>query len=268
MPLPMSWIWRGSEFQPGGHLPPTDRGFRYGMSVFETVLLGTRGPVFLGAHLEKLRESCARCGFEAALPSQPAIEALLEAIALTGVARLYVTAGDGPVNAPAGNCRIVLLVEPRAGVSAADYERGYGLAIAPEPHLPLLGGIKTGNYWANLLALQNATRRSQQEALLFNTDGELISACMGNVFVVKNRKLFTPPAGSGARAGVVREWVLQRRRADERPLSQPDVREADEVFVTNSWVGIMPAASIDDRPLPSRSVALALLAEYQAALSA
>ena len=135
------------------------------------------------------------------------------------------------------------------------------LGIHPEPLLPILGGLKTGNYWANVAALQAARTAGCNEALLFNPQGELISGCMANIFVVLEGTVLTPPAASGARAGVVREWVMERCKVVERTLSLTDLLHATECFLTNSWVGVKPVAMLDGRPL-EMTLAGALRSEF------
>jgi 4-amino-4-deoxychorismate lyase len=61
---------------------------------------------------------------------------------------------------------------------------------------------------------------------------------------------------------VVREWVMGRVEVAETLLMRAEVEAADELFLTNSWLGIMPAASVDERSLGERKVSRRLLEEY------
>jgi 4-amino-4-deoxychorismate lyase len=95
------------------------------------------------------------------------------------------------------------------------------------------------------------------------TPTELVSACCANVFVVHDDRIATPPRSSGARAGVIREWVIARRKVEERRLRREDVVNADEIFLTNSWLGVMPVATVEGRPLGHRSIGPKLAAELE-----
>jgi branched-subunit amino acid aminotransferase/4-amino-4-deoxychorismate lyase len=190
------------------------------------------------------------------------VETLLSEAAPDGFARVYLTAGDGTACAAADCCRLFVFVEPRPPVAPEIYARGYDLAFAPETCRPLFGGLKTANYWANLDALNRA--RPADEALLFNEAGGLISACMANVFIVRDGKIRTPALSCGARAGIVRDWVLQRRPVEERVMGRDDLECADEIFLTSSWIGVMPVASLEGRALPALAAAArSLRAEYE-----
>jgi branched-subunit amino acid aminotransferase/4-amino-4-deoxychorismate lyase len=61
----------------------------------------------------------------------------------------------------------------------------------------------------------------------------------------------------------MREWVMERVEAAEALLTRSDVAGADEVFLTSSWLGIMPAASIEGRTLGERKVSGRLLEAYR-----
>ncbi|MFM8764696.1 MAG: hypothetical protein ACKOEZ_07670, partial [Spartobacteria bacterium] len=68
----MTWKLKKSVWKPEESLPLADRGFRYGMSVFETITVVAGRPLLLGKHLERLRRAAGTCGFE--LPQLPDID--------------------------------------------------------------------------------------------------------------------------------------------------------------------------------------------------
>jgi len=248
------WCWQGNAFAACRDVPLTDRGFRYGMSIFESFPVEEGAATHLGAHLERLRKACEIHRWTCHEEALAQIDPQLRQLRTTGWARLYVTAGDGAPTDPNTGGRTFLFVEPRARTPADKYH----LAIAEETCHPLFGGMKSANYWANLHQLQRARERDADEALLFNERAELVSACCANVFLVQNGMVRTPGLECGARDGVIRERVLARIRVEETSLFVHDVRAAEEIFVTNSWIGVMPAASVERRSLASQEVARSL----------
>lgn len=258
----VAWIWSEEGFVPCEAVPVGDRGFRYGMSVFESLPVRKNAPLFLLPHYERLRHACAQTGFVASLPRLEDFESLLRGISFDAFARIYVTAGDGDVSAREPDGRVLVFAEPRSAREQYGDET-YKLAAHSHPTVPLLGGLKTGNYWANLIALQNARQRGCDESLLFNTDGELISACMANVFVMLEGKIKTPAASTGARAGVIREWVMRKRPVSQGRITMDDLGHAGEIFLTSSWLGVMPVTALEGRDLPSFGTAEQLRVEYE-----
>jgi 4-amino-4-deoxychorismate lyase len=95
----------------------------------------------------------------------------------------------------------------------------------------------------------------------------LISACMANVFVVHRTTVRTPALPCGARDGVIREWVSRETRVKQGSLFVQDLQTADEVFLTNSWLGLRSVGRIGDHDLPSRAVCERLAIAYDQATS-
>ncbi len=194
-------------------------------------------------------------------------EKLLRGISFDGFARIYVTAGDGDVSTHATAMAVCLCLPSRAFCAKSTRMMAYKLARHREPHAPILGGLKTANYWANLIALQKARQRGCDESLLFNNGGELISASMANVFIVQGGKIKTPAATSGARTGVLREWVMRKRPVGQGRITEDDLGQVDEIFLTSSWLGVMPVTALEGRDLPSHEVAAQLRVEYEREIS-
>jgi len=242
-------LWNGADFVPCAGVPFTDRGFRYGMSLFESLAVRSGGVEFLDAHLARLEEACRRCGWPVCSAALARAGEWLRALCGPAFARIYVTAGDG---SPAGSVvtpRVFLFAEPRSMAAEQECCRA---VCRPVPHLPVFAGFKTGNYWANLEAVAWARNSGVDEALLFNPEGNLISACMANVFVLRNGQWVTPDPASGARAGVAREWVLRKSslgRVTQQALNRSDLSEATGCFLTNSWLGVLPVSILDGRRL-------------------
>jgi len=258
---PRAWRWAGAVFEPCDSLPLTDRGFRYGMSVFESLRVSGGEAEFFEPHLARLVQACADREFAVDQDAIRAAPALFQNAARDGFARIYVTAGDGPLTAPAPQPRVFVFIEDRAAPEADD---AWELTLHDATYDAPFGGLKTANYWFNGDALTRARRRGFDEALLFNDRAELVSACCANVFLRHGERVSTPARSSGARAGVIREWVIARRKVEERRLRREDATSADEIFLTNSWIGVRPVATLEGRALGRREAGPKLAAELAA----
>ncbi|PAW79816.1 MAG: hypothetical protein B9S32_00370 [Verrucomicrobia bacterium Tous-C9LFEB] len=119
----------------------------------------------------------------------------------------------------------------------------YSLALAPQR----VGSenwdarYKTLSYLTHWQARQSV---KADEALLLNEYGEIASGAMSNVFWVTDGKVYTPSDEAGCREGVVRAWVLGQLKVQEGLFDLRDLEEADEVFLTNSWIGIRPVGQL------------------------
>jgi branched-subunit amino acid aminotransferase/4-amino-4-deoxychorismate lyase len=215
------------------------------MAVFESIRVLPGRLCFWEEHFALLAQTAAGLGWALDSSAGTAAAALLldQKLEPSGeaFARLYLTAGDGAPSAPVDAPRLLLFWEPRQRL----LPESYSVIECAEPHIPAPGGMKTASYWGNLRALQSALSRNAQETLLFNASGHLTGAAMANVFLRKNGAWCTPPISSGARRGVIRQWVLKNLSVTEAPLSRADCRSADALFLTNSWLGILPVHSLD-----------------------
>lgn len=260
--MTLHWLQTSRGFRRTRALPLSDRGFRYGMALFETVRVDRGRARFLREHLRSLGAACRACDFPA-VDLNPVGDFLQRALPVnaSGVARIHVTAADGGPGDPVTSCRVLLGFEPRDPAVPGTYR----LRTHPFVQSPPCRGLKTHNYWSQTAPLLAARSTDADEALLFNATGALISAAMANVFVVDEAgDLTTPALDLGARDGIVRAWVCERRAVRPARIDRDALGRAREVFLTNSWLGVIPAASLDDRVLPGREVAGKLRAELQA----
>jgi branched-subunit amino acid aminotransferase/4-amino-4-deoxychorismate lyase len=265
---PSYWLCAEDGFRPVDSVPLTDRGFRYGMAVFETLRVRAGKPLFLEAHLASLHEACRRASFpDLDEEFDQARHFLTRGFggAANGVARIHVTAGDGAPGEPVTQSRVFIGFETRLEPADEVYRQGWRLTISDNAYHPALGGRKTHNYWSNVEALTRARLRGCDEALLFDAYDRLVSGCMGNVFIVSEEgRLLTPGHEVGARKGIIRAWVMARREVSDNLILPDTLHRAREVFLTNSWIGIMPAASLGRRLMfAERAVSTALREELQ-----
>ena len=228
------------------------------MSLFESMAVWNGKVESWLEHQQRLQIACAERDFFADESAFASVCATLESAQMNGFARIYITAGDGGPAAPIEAPRILLLLEARE----PEREDSWALGFHDDVYHPPFAGLKTANYWFNCDALAQARARKCDEALLFNDHAELVSACCANVFLVRDDEVFTPPRGSGCRQGVIREWVIKQTKVTERRLRREDVTMADEIFLTNSWLGIMPISTLEGRPLGPRRVSPRLVGEF------
>lgn len=237
-------------------MPVSDRGFRYGMSVFETVAIRGGRLLLWPEHLDRLHRACTAAEF-----SLPPVKDWPDVAALPdGMLRIYVTAGEGSPLAPAERCGVYALFDEAA---FPDVGATMNVMISRAPLTPELGGWKTGNYWSRVQAFADARREGCDEALVFNAQGALISAAMANIFLVDDSGVKTPALSMGARDGAVRSWLKSRIPVEESLITLEDVEKAGECFVTNSRLGVMPVTAIAGRVLSSRKTGESLAALYR-----
>ncbi len=112
--------------------------------------------------------------------------------------------------------------------------------------------VKSLNYLDMILARREAEARGAEEAIVLNTHGRVAEASAANVFAVQGKRLLTPPVEEGCLPGIVRAEVLRVApsvglEVAVEPLALQALGEADEAFVTNSRIGVVPLVELDGR---------------------
>jgi branched-chain amino acid aminotransferase len=112
----------------------------------------------------------------------------------------------------------------------------------PKP-VNALSNLKTCNALIYVLAGIYKNQNALDEVLILNHHGFLCESMSSNVFVVYDRKLYTPALNEGCIAGVMRQIVMRLAKENNIELVEaqinPDIlNEADEVFLTNAGKGI------------------------------
>ncbi len=238
------------------HVSATDSGFLYGAGLFET-MRSRNGYVFrLRDHLERLRRSADVLSITHTYSHEylgQAIDELLAANELTD-ARLRLTLTNGPLLEAEGQRKPTLLITATEfRPYPADYYRtGVLVILCPFRQNPTdpACGHKTTSYYPRLLALNLAHQKRAAEAVWFTTDNRVAEGCVSNVFLVKNSVLYTPPVGTPVLPGIARKTVgelAQKQSIElvEKDLHITDVLEADEIFLTNVIMEVLPVNSVE-----------------------
>jgi branched-subunit amino acid aminotransferase/4-amino-4-deoxychorismate lyase len=243
-----------------------DRILLHGLGLFETLLAIDGRPAFLGRHLARLGDGCRRLGWTLETAGlRDAMCDLLESECLTrGRARIRLTmsAGSGRLGVlAAGKDRLLWL----SAAALDEWPGGLGLCEVPFPRneRSALAGLKCASYAENLIALDCARRGGFDEALIYNTAGQLCEAATANVFLVVHGRLLTPPLESGCLPGIARAVVLELAASlgiptCESALMRSDLMEAAEVFLTSSVRGPVAVTRVGEQRYDAGEITVAL----------
>jgi branched-chain amino acid aminotransferase len=114
--------------------------------------------------------------------------------------------------------------------------------------------VKSTNYLNNILAKQQANAVGAHDAIFLNQQGHVCELTGDNLFIVKNKRVITPPLWCGILDGITRRAIL--RVADEQgfetaenPLTLHDVYTSDECFCTATRIEVLPIVWVDGRKI-------------------
>ncbi|UOO37431.1 aminotransferase class IV [Oscillospiraceae bacterium CM] len=210
-----------------------DSGYSFGRGVFETILVKEK-PLFLTRHLERLHSGLHVLNVKNDVSEQGILDLLARHDIKNCVLKIIATEKN------------IVLTTRDNPYRAEDYKHGFKVRLShlrrnAHSHTTY---IKSLNYSDNLLEREKAAEAGYDEVLFFNTSQELSEGSVSNVFIVQNGKLMTPNVACGLLDGIVRRWVTENFEVSEDRLMIDTLMTAQEVFLTNSIMGVMPVTAI------------------------
>lgn len=234
-----------------------NRAFKYGDGVFDTCKYSYDKVLFWEEHYLRLMAGMRVLRMQ--IPMVFSMEYLEEEI-LTLIkanelehkavrVRISVFRKDGGKYTPLSN-EIDYVIEVQA-LSAPFYvldESAYEVELFKDffVQADLLANIKHTNRTINILGSIFAEENDYQNCLLLNSNKNIAGALNGNLFMVNGQTLKTPPLSDGALNGITRKVLMktlaktQDYEVIEASISPFELQKADELFITNSIVGIQP----------------------------
>ncbi|MHB0871742.1 MAG: aminotransferase class IV [Chloroflexota bacterium] len=270
----------------GLHLSALDRGFTLGDGAFDT-LRAVEGRVYrLPDHIERLKRSATALELPLPLGDSELGEVVYAVLAANGLGdaliRITLTRGvpavRGLLPPSSPSPTVAIHAVPFEGYPEEGYRRGYTaiLSTIRRNETSPLSYIKSCNYLDSVLARMQAGRQGCDEAIMLNCAGQLACGSSSNLFLVSEEGLITPSLDGGVLAGVTRRTVIELAAeagtgCSERPTSPRELFAAQEAFVTNSALGLMPLVAVDGGAIGSGApgpVTLRLRAAYERLLRA
>ena len=264
------WIYLNNKFVTDAEAVVSvfDHGFLYGDGVYETIR--SYGPriFMLTEHVSRLFRSAAEIGLTIPIPAKNWGDILHEAMVRNEVGtdlrdaylRITVSRGAGDIGLDPALCpspTVVVMAKPLVPPASHLYETGVNVIVAStRRNLPsaLPPQIKTTNFLNNIQAKREAIAAGAFDGIMLNWEQHLTECTVSNVFFVMDGKLRTPALECGLLDGITRSIVIQlagelNMHVEEGRYTVDRLYRADECFLTNTSMEIMPVTSVDRRPI-------------------
>ncbi len=262
--MPLTKVWLNDRLLPlsEARISPMDRGFLFGDGVYEAMPVHAGRAYRFDQHIARLDRSLRELG----------MTPTLDRAAWLAVCGALVHGND------AGQLELFLYLQVTRGVEA---ERNhvptagtpptifaFAMPESPQPAtMPTLGvaaittqdlrwqrcDIKAISLLGNVLARWEAARADTREALLLR-EGYLMEASTSSAHIVRDGVLITPPPAKVILPGTTRAVLIElAERAgipfQHRPISEAELRQADEVLIASSGGGVRPVTTLDAKPV-------------------
>jgi branched-chain amino acid aminotransferase len=234
-----------------------NRGFRYGDTLFETLRVVDGKIVFWEDHYLRLMASMRI--LRMVIPMnftmeflQKEIEKTLQANKIQGKAtrvRFTVFRNNGGLYLPETNeisyCMECSILDSHFYILS---ENAYEIELFKDFYVnnDLTSTLKTNNKIIHVVGSIYAKENGYQNCLLLNTNKQVTEALNGNIFMVNGKTITTPPIKDGCLSGIIRKKLIEILQKidgyilNEISISPFDLQKADELFITNSILGIVP----------------------------
>jgi len=240
-----------------------DHGLLYGDGVFEGIRSYNRLVFRLREHIDRLYESAQSIMLKIPLSHDAMIKAVLTTLRQNDLKdayiRLVVTRGEGDLGLDPRKCTkgptIIIITDSIALYPDKFYKQGLEIITVPTVrNLPeaVNPQIKSLNYLNNILAKIEAGNAGFSEAIMLDSLGYVAECTGDNIFIVKQKHLYTPPQCMGTLRGITRDAVLELARKAKIPthehvITRHEVYISDECFLTGTAAEIIPVVKVDGR---------------------
>jgi len=239
-----------------------DHGYLYGDGIYETMRAYNGTLFLLDRHLDRLSRSANAISLTLPMSLEDIGKALKETLRVNHLTEAYVrlhfSRGPGEIGLDPALCpepTMVIMARPFKGYPSEHYERGVSVAVVKTRRnhpLALDPSIKGTNFLNNILAKIESIRAGAYEGIMLNWEGFVAEGTICNIFMVKSGTIITPALSIGILEGVTRGLVLHLADKEhvatlETAFTPHELSTADECFITNSSIEVMPVTIIDGK---------------------
>lgn len=219
---------------------------QYGYGAFETILVSNSVALNLKDHYNRFKKTMMYLQIEFEI-SYEELDIIIKEYIINNNLEKRVIKISGFLNSE------IILTNREYSYSKNDFEKGYKLCLSEikrHSENPIYQ-IKSNNMINNFLELKKIKEEGFNEVIHLNEKNNITEGIFVNIFFVKNKKLYTPHVSCGLLPGILRMKVIDLAKKIGIPIeigyyNIEDIKEADEVFLTNSLIGIMKVNSYEN----------------------
>jgi D-alanine transaminase len=237
-----------------------DRGFQFADGVYEVVRTYGGKPFATDEHLARLFRSLTAIELKVSLTVESLRSIIEEGVQRAGFAEavvyLQITRGYAPRHRgmPKDAKPTIVMTVRELPVHATKLPAN-GMAVITLPEFRWARcDVKSIALLPSVLAYQAAKKAGANDAIFVQEDETVNEATAGNVFLVRQGRLHTPPKSTHILAGVTRDKLLEAARAAgietvEERIIRSDLYAAAEIFLTSTTSEVAPVVTVDGKQI-------------------
>lgn len=222
-----------------------NRGFRYGDGLFETIVTGEQRINLVERHLHRIIDHARILSIDVPISmlTQWAneIESLTQSNGIEGNVRtkIMLWRAEGGLYAPSDHGFEYLITQKPSESSIFHQKSSIGICESAFNQSSLHAKIKSLNALHYVLAGIEMKRKGLDEIILIDDKGRLSETHIGNLFWIKNERLFTPSLSTGCIEGIMRGFIIDFFQTSKMVCQEVEeevntLDDADCIFSTNA----------------------------------
>lgn len=232
-----------------------DRGFTFADGVYEVIPVFSGNVFRIDEHLQRLANSLSYIDIEFPLSANELKNVLLELLTRNpakGTQQLYlqITRGVADRDHVYSNQITPTFFAMCKSIEEKDFSNGVNVITSEDIRWKFCH-IKSIALLANVLLKKMAKDKADcQEAILIR-DGNVTEGATSNIFIVKGGVIATPKKDNNVLPGITRDLVVELLQGsdmgcEETDITEQELRQADEIWITSSTIGIVPVINLDE----------------------
>lgn len=250
----MNYICFDGNILPAGQsvLMADNRGYRYGYGLFETMKVVKGNIVLADYHFQRFFKSLELMKMTTAsfLTKEELIRQVINLCRQNNCAqlarvRLSVFGGNGNLYELPETIQYIIECRPLGEEPAQLNKDGLltGVFSGSQKSCDPFSNLKSANFLPYVMAAKYAKENSLDDCLVTNVHGRVADTTIANLFLVSEERIITPALSEGCINGIMRRHLIEQLNmagyiVTEQPVTIKDIKNADEVFLTNAVSGI------------------------------
>lgn len=251
-----------------GCISPIEEGYLYGYGLFETIKVYKGKMYFFSEHIRRLKGDLVKINLNSYIDIEKIEKSCYKLIETKNLKNgaIRITCSKR------GQGKVISITTSERVYDEELYNTGFKLQFTNYRRNPIspLVGVKSNNFLENLLAREEGKKLGYDEVIFLNIHNQVCEGAISNIFWVKDGIVYTPEVECGLLPGIMRKKVIDIVEFSNIPLNigkfnKDILKEADEIFITNSLMDVMPVSFLDNRSynLDSNNITRRIMTEIK-----
>lgn len=229
-----------------------DSGLAFGQGAFETILV-KKNCVMLDEHIFRINNTLKYLNINKVVDKNQILKTIKDNDIKECIVKLICTQNN------------IFLTTRSNNYTDEIYNNGFKITLSNvrRNETSQIVKHKTLNYFENILEREKAVEKGFDEVIFINSKGYLAEGSVSNLFFVVDNKIYTPNLECGLLDGTIRKWIINNYDVIEGQFNLDFFKNAEEIFLTNSIMGIMHVRQFDNMCYNSRKISESILKEFR-----